>query len=130
MSELNEVLGGEIISPDDIILFEEVFRNILIIADYGDIYPNKKKYINDKMTIIKVNTFHKQENIIKNNRVYYISMLISCSGLNILFKKGYYITNKYYITHNKLNGKIHIYDNKHLLKNTLLKKGLTPKTPF
>jgi hypothetical protein len=105
-----------IISDDDIKLFEEVFKNILIIVDFGDTYPNKKVYLNNKLTIIRVNTFHNHKKIIKNNRVYDISMLISCNGLKILFKKGYYITNKYYITYNKVNNKIHICDNKNAIK--------------
>jgi hypothetical protein len=119
---MDEIISNGIISDDDIKLFEEVFRNKLIIVDYGDVYPNKKIYINNKMTIIKVDLFYKQETILQNNRIYNISMLISCRGLKILYKKGYYITNKYYITYSKLNNKIHISDNKHLLK-TPFKKG-------
>jgi len=101
MSELidYEQIG---ISKDDIVLFEEVFRNKILIVDYNQILIHKK------FTIISIEHLCGTKMITKNKKKYFISMLISCYGLKILFKKGYYITEKYFIKHNKYTNKIFI----------------------
>ena len=120
----NEILSDDgIISDEDIKLFEEVFRNKLIIVENSNKKANNSKNINiksndSKLILIKVDTFCNQTNIKKNNRIYYISMLISLHSIKILLRRGYYITNKYFIIFNNVSGKIHIvYNNKY--KNTL-----------